>query len=253
MTTPGGCTAWASVEDIPADPAAMHSPEQWCVYLNIATDVLWAATGRRWRGESLTGEAVLRAAPPRPGEGGWAYHRSWGHCACYAGVGILGGPRWADAPFGHHEPARVRLPHSDVTAVLSVTIDGAAFTGWRLDGAWLTRTDGRGWPECHDRSIVTYLYGRPPPAAGRALAALFAVELGRSMSEDPDQECGLPQRTQSVSRQGISIEMLDPMTFLERGKTGVYAVDVWTQAVNPHGRAQAAAVWSPDLARARSI
>ncbi len=249
MTAPAGCSAWADLADLPAGVVGLHAPEQWCVYLSLATDILWSATGRRWRAEA-TAEAVLRAAPPRPGEGGWPYHSSWGWCACYGGTS-LSGPVWGHVG-AHHEPAKVRLPHGDVTTVLSVTIDGVAFTGWRLDGPYLTRTDGRGWPECHDRSIVTYLHGRPPPVAGVAACAELAAEFGKAAYDgDQDVTCRLPQRTQSITRQGIAIDILDPQEYLSEGRTGIPGVDMWIVSANPNGRRQVATVWSPDIRRSR--
>jgi hypothetical protein len=251
MTTPAGCSAWADLADLPAGVAELHSPEQWCTYLSIATDVLWSATARRWRGASLAGQAVLRAAPPRAGEGnGWDWHPSWGHCACYGGAGLLG-PIWRGVS-QHHEPVKVRLPHGDVTAVTSVTIDGATFTSWRLDGPYLVRTDGRGWPECHDRSIVTYTYGKPPPRGGVAAVVTLAVELGKAAYDgDADVTCRLPERTRSVSRQGITMEVVDPQEYLADGLTGISEIDMWIRAANPSGRRQTATAWSPDIARAR--
>ncbi len=243
--------AWASMDDLPVDVADLHSLSRWAQFLALATDILWSATGRRWRGANLTGEAVLRAAPPRAGESSWVYHRSWGHCVCYGGTG-LSGLIWRDIS-QHHEPAKVRLPHPDVTEVDTVTIDGVAFTSWRLDGPYLVRTDGCGWPECHDRTIVTYRYGKEPPLAGKAAAVELAIELGKAAYDgEEDVACRLPERTRSVSRQGISFEILDPLDFLDNGLTGLLSVDLFIRAVNPDGRRQAATVWSPDTARARS-
>jgi hypothetical protein len=252
VTTPGGCSAWAQVDDIPQGVAELHSPVEWCGYLGMATDILWGATGRRWRGGPLTAEVVLRAAPPRAGEPGWPYSKSWGRCACYAGYGLYG-PQWADPTrYQHYEPVSIRLPHPDVVAVTVVAVDEAPFTGWRLDGAWLSRTDGDGWSMCGDTTTATYTYGRQPPDAGRLAVVELAVELGRAASPDPDQPCALPKRLQSITRQGISFAALDDMAFLDEGLTGLYAVDLWIRAVNPYGRKQSARVWSPDLPRARS-
>jgi hypothetical protein len=144
------------------------------------------------------------------------------------------------------------LCHPDVTAVTMVAIDEVPFTGWRLDGSWLARTDGCGWPVCHERAVVTYAYGIDPPDAGRLACVELAVEFGRSSSEDPDQPCRLPQRVQSVTRQGITFETLDNMEFLDAGLTGLYLCDAFIKAANPYGRKQAASVWSPDLLRSRS-
>jgi hypothetical protein len=250
MSTSNGCTAWATFDDLPVEVAPLYQPEDWQPHLDIATDILWSLSGRRWSGPPAAATAVLRAATPRMGEPGWPYHRSWGQCACYLGTAILG-PLWSLDVHNHHEPVSVRLPHDDVTTVLTVTVDGGVFTGWQLDGSWLTRTDGRGWPACHDRAVVTYLHGRLPPAGGVAACVALAVEFGRAGSSNPDKACSLPQRLQSVTRQGVSYVALDDLSFLDKGLTGYYPVDVWLRSINPKGRAQAARVWSPSLPRAR--
>jgi hypothetical protein len=254
VTTPSGCRAWAGVDDIPADVAALHSAAEWCGYLELATDILWSATGRRWRGSGHMAEVVLRAAPPLPGEPGWPWHQSWGHCRCYRGTNILG-PSWAlDWVGGHHEPNSIRLPHPDVTEVTSVTIDGQLFDAYRLDGAWLSRTDGSGWPMCGERTVATYAYGKDAPAGGRLACVELAVEFGRATCSDPKERgrCQLPRRVQTVTRQGITYDMLDDFDFLQDGLTGIYSVDAWIRSVNPYGIKQAASVWSPDLRRART-
>lgn len=157
---------------------------------------------------------------------------------------------WVSGGSAHVRPVSVRLPHDDVTAVTAVTLDSDLFTGWRLDGAWLTRTDGEGWPMCGERARVGYTYGSPPPQAGVLACVELAVELGRATATTPDKPCQLPKRVQSITRQGISFAALDDMEFLDRGLTGLYTVDLWIKSVNPAGRRQRAQVWSPDLPRA---
>jgi hypothetical protein len=229
----------------------MHSKKEWEGYLNLATDILWASTGRRWRGSGRTAEVVLRAAPPRAGEPGWPYSKSWGRCACFEGYGGAGF-LWLHGIRDHHEPMAIRLPHPDVTAVTMVAVEELPFDAWRLDGSWLARTDGAGWQMCRDRTLVTYNYGIDPPPAGRLACVELAVEFGRASADDPDQACRLPQRVQSVTRQGLTYEAIDPMEFLPEGLTGLTAVDMWIRSVNPYGRKAAATCWSPDLPRARS-
>jgi hypothetical protein len=145
----------------------------------------------------------------------------------------------------------VRLPHPDVVAVSVVAVDGIPFDAWRLDGAWLSRTDGHGWSMCRDTTTATYTYGHQPPEAGRMAVVELASELGRDASDDPDQPCRLPQRVTSVTRQGLTYEALDPAQYLEQGLTGINSIDMWIRSVNPYGRKQPAQVWSPDLIRAR--
>lgn len=251
MTAPApGYTAWAGIEDLPVAAADLHDPQTWCGLLATATDILWSATQRRWRGPELTETAVLRAAPSRRGAG-WSYDRSWGHCPCYAGTDINGLPRWDGGAHRHTAPYRVRLPRPDVTGVVEVTVDGVGFTAYELDGSWLARTDGRPWRVCGDATEVTYTFGRPPPEAGRAAVIELAVELGRASSDNPDQACKLPQRLQSVSRQGLTYTALDAAEYLNEGLTGITSVDLFIRSANPSGRTQEATVWSPDLAVAR--
>lgn len=243
MTTPIGNEPWATVEDLPFSVVDLHDSDVWDRHLASATDILWALTGRQWRGASLTANAVLTADPHRDG-----HHTSWGGCVCRLTASHLATTRLA-----HTEPTRVRLPHRDVTAVTNVTIDGDTFTRWRLDGAYLTRTDGAGWPMCGDRTRITYDYGRPPPAAAVAACAELAAEFGRDAAGDnTDQECRLPARLRSVNRQGLSFDVVDSLDFLDKGLTGLVHVDLWIRSVNPSGRrSRAAAVWTPDMHRAR--
>lgn len=248
MTGPvSGGVAWAELDDIPAGVAEMHDPQTWSGHLATATDILWSATQRRWRGAEFTETAVLRAAP---GRGRWPYDSSWGHDPSFAGYTALGLPRWTGSR-QRVAPYRVRLPRPDVTGVLEVRVDGTAFTAWELDGSWLARTDDRPWHVIGDRTHVTYTFGRPPPEAGKAAVIELAVELGRASSTNPDQACKLPQRVQSVSRQGITYEALADLAFLDQGLTGIVGIDAWIRSINPAGRSQEAQVWSPDISVAR--
>lgn len=248
VTTPSGCSAWASFEDLSAEVAGLHAPATWCSYFALATDVLWAGTGRRWRGSGATAEAVIGESPPplgQPTEQGVT-----SPCTC-SFTDLTRSPwSWRGA---HREPVRVRLPHPDVTAVSSVTVDGASFGAWRLEGSWLTRTDGRGWSICGGTTTAAYAYGIDPPLAGKLAVVEYASELGKAAAPDCDMECRLPQRVRSVTRQGISFEVIDPLEFLEKGFTGLPGPDAWITATNPRRRPQAGRVWSPDINRSRRI
>jgi hypothetical protein len=250
VTTPSGCTAWASVDDIPTSAVGLHSRKEWEGYLNLATDILWSATQRRWRGSGRTAEVVLRGAPPNPGEPGWPYSKSWGCCPCFEGYAVSGF-LWSRGIRDHHEPVAIRLCHPDVTSVTMVAIDEVPFSDWRLDGSWLARTDGCGWSVCRDRTTVSYTYGIDPPESGRLACVELAVEFGRSSTDEPDQACRLPQRVQAVTRQGLTYEAVDDLGFLEKGLTGIPSIDMFITAVNPYGRKTQATVWSPDLMRSR--
>lgn len=79
--------------------------------------------------------------------------------------------------------------------------------------------------------LVNYLYGMNPPEAGKRAAVILATEIMKSIT-DPDN-CALPSRVTSVSRQGTSYTILDPQEYIEGGRTGLYEVDLFLTAANP--------------------
>lgn len=234
----GVCAAWAQVHELPADMQQLHNEGTWCVILALASDILWAASGRRWRNVEAS-ETVTLDHPPTScrAEIPW-----WGHGWATAGWRPLFAP--------HGSPDRVRLPRPDVTAITAATIDGATFEAFRRAGNWAVRTDGKGWPTEPDRTRITYDFGRLVPAGGRLAAATLAIELGKAWA---GQKCALPARVTSVTRQGITYEALESLEFLKEGLTGLYGVDAWIRAVNPDGLRQAGSVWSPDTVEARRV
>jgi len=50
---------------------------------------------------------------------------------------------------------------------------------------------------------------------------------GEHLKAATGQSCSLPERITSITRQGVSWTMLDPMQFLESGLTGVGRLDSW--------------------------
>jgi hypothetical protein len=106
---------------------------------------------------------------------------------------------------------------------------------------------GTPWTPCNVE--VTYSYGSIPPVAGRMAARLLALEFAKLWAGDDD--CALPQRITSVSRQGVSYTILDQQDFIQELRTGLYAVDLFIKSVNPDGARAKAKVFSPDTPRAR--
>lgn len=109
------------------------------------------------------------------------------------------------------------------------------------------------WPDCQNLSLpdtetntfsVTVTYGREPPQMVKFATAEFACQLIKSCAGGP---CQLPQRIQNISRQGITIGMLDPMVFLEKGHTGIYLVDMVINQYNPARLPRRAGVSSIDF------
>lgn len=109
-----------------------------------------------------------------------------------------------------------------------------------------TNTNGT-WSTCNVE--VTYTYGTSVPFAGKMAAKLLAIELVKMYEGDP--ECALPQRVTSVNRQGVSYTILDSQDFIEEGRTGIYAIDLFLKSSNPDRAKARAKVFSPDLARGR--
>jgi hypothetical protein len=96
---------------------------------------------------------------------------------------------------------------------------------------------------------VTYSYGNPPPTMGKMAARQLAIEFAMLWSGDED--CSLPQRVTSVTRQGISYTLLDAQDFIADLRTGVYAVDLFLKTTNPDRAVQRARVFSPDIPRGK--
>ena len=128
-----------------------------------------------------------------------------------------------------------------VHAVTEVEVDGEVLDAgaYRVDDrSALVRDDGGQWPACQDMSLragepgtwsVVYQWGIPVPAGGQVAAAVLACEMSKALSNDAS--CGLPQRMQTVVREGLTIDVLDPFEGLDGGKTGLWLVDSWVESI----------------------
>jgi hypothetical protein len=198
--------------------------------IEIATAVLYEVTGRRWSGSETSSvrpkaqdSSSLEKIP------GWV--PSWGEF---------------DSSVGSCSPsASIDLGFFPVSSISEVKIDGAVVSPstYQLQNQkTLVRIDGNVWPCDQDLSspttalntfVVTFSHGIEPPLAGKHCCAVYAVELAKSFC---NLDCALPQRTQYMTRQGISTILLDPLNVIERGMIGLPTVDAWVRAVNPHRR-----------------
>lgn len=156
----------------------------------------------------------------------------------------------------------IRLP-GPVNAVVEVRVDGQVIpateyvlkrgAGW----ADLIRKGGPGgacWPNCQDLEqpitapgtfSVLYLRGRAVPAAGMRALGSLANEIYKQCIGA--RGCRLPERVQTVTREGVTYEMFDPGEWLKDGLTGLRDVDLWIDTVNPNRLRQPSAVFSLDL------
>lgn len=169
----------------------------------------------------------------------------WRNCACDGGCSCR---------------ARCEVPFpGSVAEIVEVRVDGLVLdeSAYRLDQykgtPVLVRIDGECWPQCQDVAlaedevgsfVITYQPGEVLPIAGQIAAGLLACEFAKDCV---GQDCALPQQLQSLSRNGIEVQVVDPASLLADGLTGIARVDMWIRSVNPGRKAQRSRVYSSDL------
>lgn len=233
----------------------------------VATRVIWAATGRQY------GLEQVLVRPSRPvqtplyrtypvgyaGYGFWTLYGVNGGAA-YQILGTCGcGPPAITGVGGCScSAADISIP-DNVASIVSVAIDGVVLspTAYTLSGGYLTRTDGQGWPSIQDMSqslgstgtwSITYLAGQAVPDDLNDAAGLYACQVGAAITGG---SCSLPNRVQSVTRQGLDINFIDPGQYLDENRTGYDAVDTILKTYNPYGLHQRARFISPDMPQFR--
>lgn len=246
------CSAWATPADIPDVYRSRVTDGEWERFLLQASEILWALSGRRWYGAGCEETAVLRSKPPMAGMPDWPYDASWGACGCSTYGSWIDTTWWPPVPgrypgITHPDPVAIKLPRNPITAIVEVTENGVTLDpgDYRLTrSGWLERLDGA-WTTCFDTTEITYRFGEPPPEGGVQSVVTLAIQF--MLDFLGDSKCRLPQRVTSLTRQGISMSMIDPMDFLPEGKTGFYLIDLWLSAVNPGHRGARGSVFSLDI------
>lgn len=215
--------------------------------LDTAVGVLWAFTGRVFG-------CCPRLIRPCPAQSdvGWYWSPgvswypvlddgAWRNISCACGPACqVGGP------------GVVHLP-GPVCDIVEVTVNGAVIpsTEYVLEGDRLYARSGE-WPTQNLRApagspgtwTVEYGYGWAPPAGAGQMVALLANEFWQACAGG---KCRLPSRTQSLTRQGVAIQLMDPAELFSQFQTGISEVDLWIAAHNPHKLSMPPAVSSPDF------
>jgi hypothetical protein len=260
------CAPWITADDIIGDEAICSAcvqiesitPDAATAACQLASAVLYELSGRKWSG--VCEQTVRPAARPRTDPAppdprvvvddifysvppGW--HEAWGWY------------EWGDYS-DRAERRRITLGFYPIIDVSEVSFAGVPLdpSAYRVDeNRWLVRQDGGLWP-CRqdwwrpdgdpDTWSVTFEYGSTPPDEARTVAAIYACELARSFC---GLECQLPARTQSITRQGVSQVLFDPLDLIADGMIGLPIVDTWLKSVNPHRRRRRARIASPDIPR----
>lgn len=212
----------------------------------MAADLLRQWTGGRYGVCTVTVRPCREACPPPPRQSTY-YGR--GPYPATGGVwtalmpGIVGSVRCGSCRrvCSCRAPRSIRLP-GPIVDVTEVLIDGDPLPegAYRVDGGrYLVRTDGGSWPTWQDLEAdpdedgtwqVTYRRGVKVPDGGQIAAGVLAMELWKAACGDED--CGLPQRLQTVTRQGVTVGVaIDQFEDVEQGRTGIWLVDSWVASV----------------------
>jgi len=123
-----------------------------------------------------------------------------------------------------------------VSEITEVKVDGVVVppANYRLDEyIRLVRTDGERWPRSQNLNadpdvpgertlVVRYTTGRPVPDDLQYAAALLTCELRRACGGLP---CSLPERVTSITRDGVSYQVLDAQEVVFNGSFGVPMID----------------------------
>lgn len=244
----GPCVTWDPIWNCSLSSAAMAVTG---TALSMATEVLWNMSGQRFGlcqltirpcradcGQNFTdwwqwGNQMY----PRPTwlNGVW-YNLTCGGCADGCSCAVV---------------ETVKLP-SPVADILEVVIEDVVLspTAYRLDD-WrlLRRTDGGIWPICNNLGAnsgpntwsITLRFGETVPVMARAAVGELAAEFAKMLA--CDASCRLPWNTQSVSRQGVDITLLDPTLAFAEGRIGLPLCDLFLTMIDgKHQRAHAEVV-----------
>lgn len=228
----GTCGQWATEADV-CSPCTDETADldDW---IGVASDILFELSGQRFPG--VCTDTVRPCSVTCHSDGARRYddlvasssYQWFGACGC------------GSTPCGCSALPELVLSGWPLVSITEVLIDGATLdpSAYRIDD-WrrLVRVDGEQWPACQDLSAPTteadtfsveFAYGVAPPAAAVAAAATLGCQFALACAGSA--ACRLPQRVQSITRQGVSMVMLDPFTFFDDGRTGLYDVDLFLAA-----------------------
>ena len=220
--------------------------------VKTASQILWSLSGRKYGGSiTVTEKYVCASRAYRLGQSAKNYTPELVNGQVY-NIPFDEFDDYAEMTTDGMSPSsRLRLRGRPVTQVHSVRDRTGKIVNpsryYLVDHSTLQARSGVPWTPCNIE--VTYTYGSPAPAAGRAAARVLATEFIKLWSGSDD--CALPQRITSVSRQGVSYTILDNQDFIDDMRTGLYVVDLFLKSANPDKARTKSRVFSPDLPRGR--
>jgi len=245
------CPGWADISQTIRDNA-----------VTLSSYVLWALTGRQFGDCPI----MVRPCGQQIGQtyrtyGVWTdgyYDGSigpnwtpyvdvggaWRNCGCASACSCV-------------PSSQVKLA-GPVTSITEVLVNGLVVpaSDYRVDVAqgiyWLVAENGRVWPDCQDFNQpangsnafqVTYTRGRALPAGGPQINGLLACEFAKLCA---GQACALSPAATSISRDGVTYEILTAEDLIAKGFTPMANVNQWVFAANPRGLIQRPRVFSFD-------
>lgn len=256
VTASGAC-GW----DVVVDDCAAYdslSDEKQAAVVEMAIDFLWNWTQRVFG----VCEAVVRPCRQDCRSSVGTMYQGlplgvypWG--SVYTGGMLLGmGCGRCGDLCGCPAVSSLRLP-GPVQEITEILVDGEVLdpTVYRVDnGRFLIRLDGEHWPLCQDMALdvdqpdtwqITYTRGIPVPVGGLTAASILACQFAKAIATPKD--CALPERIQQITRQGVTVTVMNDFAEVDQGRTGLYMVDSWVSSVLRPVRPSR--VYSPDIPR----
>jgi hypothetical protein len=260
---------WVAAAATRAEAAGLDVDALCAEAAAAASEILYELSGRTFTGSC--GPVTVRplARPTDIDSRAWAarfpmgWSGSWGACGAYgASTGVA-------SHYGCSNPPEIDLGAYPVNEIVQVLIDGIEIPADEYElrnyrtlvrlrpTASTTPTERWGWPTCQINDLpdtepgtfsVTYLYGQPPPTSGVLAAEKLAEYLVLPKLGDTTR---YPARVTNVTRQGVTSSVADIMDTVKDGGTGIYEVELFLNAVNPHRAERQGVVWSPDMGRPR--
>lgn len=261
--TVGVCSPWcddAAVQACCGGLSPEVDPQTITNAILMASNALFRLTGRQFPG-LCTIEAIRPCSSSGCNgcaDGGWWAGAGWSGLWWNAAVGT-----WSALyPFtssellnglcgcaGRCQLSSVVLPNP-IAGVTQVVINGEILNtnAYRVvNYRRLERIDGGSFPCSNDFTRdsspgssdaagtwqINYVYGRGPGDDGALYAAMLACQFSLAMCGSDG--CLLPERTARIVREGVTMELLDPIALMNAGLTGLPLVDAWIREVNPAG------------------
>lgn len=229
---------WCTVRDLGPD---FETSDYAAEAVKAASYLMWALSGRKYTGATTVTERYVRFAPLINTR--LIQEAAIINSRVNKALSIV--EPWVSAE------TRIRLRGQPVTEVVAVrNVNGGIVSPdsyYLVDHSTLQFSEGALIVPADIE--VTYSYGAVPPTLGRMAARRVAQEFVKLW--EGDEDCALPQRVTSVTRQGVTYTVLDSQDFLEEMRLGIYEVDLFLKTVNPNKAQKRSKVFSPDIPKAR--